>query len=429
MTYVGARRLIGWLLAIALSGSSALAGENLETERLLADVIQQGAMGVQGGATPNQRWALLPEIGYSPEKGLNGGIKFTNRDATPAGLTIDVEGGYALRKQQNASLAIVAPHFFERHRHRRVAGKYAYDPTKEFFGLGNNNVGPDPLSTNAYRLFSALATIAYRPLPRLTAALTLGFSHVHIGTGDLEDSTPSTPAAFPDLVGINGGYTNPIAFSLVYNNREEITRPTRGWNLMVKVQHVDRLSGATTNTRATSPTPAISTAAHAPSGDRIARRRPVHRHQEPRARHSTNSRRSAAHRTCGGSGRIASWGSATVVINGEYRLKLLDFNFFDFWRVRIDGVAFGDMGRVFLDDTDLSDAVRRSTATFLPRVFKNFRYSYGGGSAGGARRRHPRTHRRRVQQRRDGARLPDVWPHLFRSAARSTDYAAQTRLA
>ena len=244
MTYVGARWLIGWLLAIALSGSSALAGENLETERLLADVIQQGAMGVQGGATPNQRWALLPEIGYSPEKGPNGGIKFTNRDATPAGLTIDLEGGYALRKQQNASLAIVAPHFLNDTVIVALQGQYAYDPTKEFFGLGNNNVGPDPLSTNAYRLFSALATIAYRPIPRLTAALTLGFSHVHIGTGDLEDSTPSTPAAFPDLVGINGGYSNPMAFSLVYNNREEITRPTRGWNLMVKVQHVDRALGS-----------------------------------------------------------------------------------------------------------------------------------------------------------------------------------------
>ena len=64
---------------------------------------------------------------------------------------------------------------------------------------------------------------------------------MHIGAGDLEGSTPSTPAAFPDLVGIQGGYANPIALSLVYNNREEITRPTRGWNLTLKVHHVDRV--------------------------------------------------------------------------------------------------------------------------------------------------------------------------------------------
>jgi hypothetical protein len=40
-------------------------------------------------------------------------------------------------------------------------------------------------------------------------------------------------------------------------------------------------------------------------------------------------------------------GQSRVMINGEYRLKLFDFNFNDIWRVRIDGVAFGDMGRVF----------------------------------------------------------------------------------
>ncbi len=378
MTYVGARWLIGWLLAIALSGSSALAGENLETERLLADVIQQGAMGVQGGATPNQRWALLPEIGYSPEKGPNGGIKFTNRDATPAGLTIDLEGGYALRKQQNASLAIVAPHFLNDTVIVALQGQYAYDPTKEFFGLGNNNVGPDPLSTNAYRLFSALATIAYRPIPRLTAALTLGFSHVHIGTGDLEDSTPSTPAAFPDLVGINGGYSNPIAFSLVYNNREEITRPTRGWNLMVKVQHVDRALGSDYQF-----TRYIADASYLYP---LLTRRQVIGLRVGGQYIDTKSRSTPFYEfaSLGGAQDLRGFwqdrflGLSNVVINGEYRLKLLDFNFFDFWRVRIDGVAFGDMGRVFLDDTDLSDQFKVNS-NLLPRVFQDFRYSYGGG--------------------------------------------------
>src|SRR5262249_18463399 len=29
-----------------------------------------------------RHWAVLPEIGYSPEKGANGGIKFTDRDVT-----------------------------------------------------------------------------------------------------------------------------------------------------------------------------------------------------------------------------------------------------------------------------------------------------------------------------------------------------------
>jgi hypothetical protein len=65
------------------------------------------------------------------------------------------------------------------------------------------------------------------------------------------------------------------------------------------------------------------------------------------------------------------------MINGDYRLKVLDFHFFDWWRVRIDGVAFGDMGRVFLDDTDLSNEFDVNN-DLLPRVFGDFRDSYGG---------------------------------------------------
>jgi outer membrane protein assembly factor BamA len=254
---------------------------------------------------------VLPQFGYSPEKGPNAGIKFTDRDATPAGLTIDPEGGYVLKKQQNVTLAVVAPHFLNDAVIAALQGEYGYDPTKEFFGLGNHNVGPDPLSTNENQLFSALAMIAFRPVPRLTAALTLGFRHVHIGTGDLEDSTPSTPTAFPDLVGINGGYANPIASSLVYNNQEEITRPTRGWNLTLKVQHVDRGLGSDYQfTRYLVDASYLYPLLTRPPGDRTACGRPVHRHEQSQHAISTSSRPSAGRETCAGSGRTASWVSA-----------------------------------------------------------------------------------------------------------------------
>jgi hypothetical protein len=74
--------LAGSLLAIVLAGSPLLAGENLETERLIANVMQQGAMADQGALSRSQGWAVLPQFGYSPEKGPNAGIKFTDRDAT-----------------------------------------------------------------------------------------------------------------------------------------------------------------------------------------------------------------------------------------------------------------------------------------------------------------------------------------------------------
>jgi hypothetical protein len=47
--------------------------------------------------------------------------------------------------------------------------------------------------------------------------------------------------------------------------------------------------------------------------------------------------------------------------------------------VRIDGVAFGDMGRVFLDDSDLSSEFQVDS-DLLPRVLEDFRYSYGAGA-------------------------------------------------
>jgi hypothetical protein len=121
----------------------ALARENLDTEALLANVIQQSAMETQGDIPSNQTWAILPQIGYSPSRRINGGIKFTDRNATAERLTVDVQGNYALELQQTARVAIVAPHFYHDTVIAALEGEYLYDPTKEFFGLGNNDVGPD----------------------------------------------------------------------------------------------------------------------------------------------------------------------------------------------------------------------------------------------------------------------------------------------
>ena len=109
-------RLGRLVIAFALFATAphlALGGENLETERLLSDVIQQSAMERTGELSPSQGWAILPQIGYSPEKGPNAGIKFTDRNATAARMTIDLEGSYALKRQQNASVAVLAPHLFD----------------------------------------------------------------------------------------------------------------------------------------------------------------------------------------------------------------------------------------------------------------------------------------------------------------------------
>ena len=55
-----------------------------------------------GGAPSKERhWAILPEVGYSPEKGPNGGVKFTNRDMTTLHLTLDVAASAAVKGQHH----------------------------------------------------------------------------------------------------------------------------------------------------------------------------------------------------------------------------------------------------------------------------------------------------------------------------------------
>src|SRR5206468_4784849 len=99
------------------------------------------------GKKPGRR-ALVPDIGYGPETGPKGGLKFTDRDIE--GLTLDASASYAQKGQTHARFSLVAPDLFSGW--LIVLGKadYKTDPTVEFFGLGNNDVGPDFLSTNRY---------------------------------------------------------------------------------------------------------------------------------------------------------------------------------------------------------------------------------------------------------------------------------------
>ncbi len=66
-----------------------------------------------------------------------------------------------------------------------------------------------------------------------------------------------------------------------------------------------------------------------------------------------------------------------MVTNVEYRLKLIDFHFI--WDVQIDGVVFGDAGRVFYSDEDIASELGQPVAT-IPATNNDFRYSYGGGT-------------------------------------------------
>ena len=375
----GAGLLALLLAAMALRGGEAHARENLETERALGEILMEPEEQTAPTIRPKDRsWAILPQVGYSPEKGPNAGLKLVDRDFTAAGLTLDIDGIYAFERQQKYDVSLVAPELLDGFLIAMIEGKYLFDPTKEFFGLGNNEVGPDELSTHEYQLAQGLVTLAARPWPRLTLALTGGMTDVNVKRGDLQDDTPATVDVFPRLVGIDGGRTNPLAFSIVFNNREDVTRPTRGWSFAAKIQHVNRELGNDFHfTRyivdGSYLLPLITrrqVLGLRVGGEFIdAKKGDVPFYELA---------------SLGGADDLRGYfqdrflGSSRVMINGEYRLMLFDFDFLELWRVRIDGVAFGDMGRVFIDEGELRDEFAVDP-DLVPRLFRDFRYSYGGG--------------------------------------------------
>lgn len=71
-------------------------------------------------------------------------------------------------------------------------------------------------------------------------------------------------------------------------------------------------------------------------------------------------------------------GQGRVLLNGEVRFLLTEFDFFDIWHVKLDGVVFGDGGRVFLNQTEAKNEFKLNEQIF-ERIVDEFRYSYGGG--------------------------------------------------
>lgn len=377
--------LFSILLGLALSTaiSEAVARENLNTEVRLSDALMMsGAEDAAraGEARPKLEGAraILPQVGYSPDKGVNVGIKYTDRNLGASGLTVDLGAIYSEKGRQEVDFAVMSPHLLNDRMIVSFEANFMTDPTYEFFGLGNNEVGTDPLSTHRYQTTNALFSLAFRPFNRLLLVASLGFSDTFIGRGKLEDETRSTVDVFPTLPGINGGRTNPVALSLVFNNREDITRPSRGWRFIAKVQHVNRaLDNDFQFTRY------ILDASYLLP---LLTRRQVLGVRVGGEFIDGDVRDIPFFElaSLGGSEDLRGFfqdrflGKHRIMVNLEYRLKLLDFHFFDWTRVRIDGVLFGDAGRVFQTD-ELSEHFEVNNE--LPaRLVNDFRYSYGAGT-------------------------------------------------
>jgi outer membrane protein assembly factor BamA len=316
-------------------------------------------------------------------------VKFAHRNVFKSGVTFDVDGTYAVfNNQQQHTITLGQPHLFDDRFLALLRIKYRYDPQREFFGLGNNNRGPEPASTHAYEDMFAVLTFGWRPMRRLALNLSAQFRYADIRRGDgiddcgPEDPCPFTDDAFPLMPGVRGGKTNPLSVSLVWNGRDEVIRPTRGWLAILKVSHTNEvLLSDFQFTRIVGDVGYL----YPFFGDRVVA-----------GLHANAAWMDGPSRQIpfwelaglGGSDTLRGFfpyrfaGKARVLLQGELRALLTEFDFRDWWHVKLDGVVFGEAGRVLLDPDDIADeshATRPDIEYSGNFPLHDLNYSYGGG--------------------------------------------------
>jgi outer membrane protein assembly factor BamA len=373
------RILLYALLAMVVLARQAPALDEIDPEEEVADLLARPADDEEATDAAARRWAVLPQVGYGPETGPEAGLKYEHHNIADSGVSLDVNGVYALNKQQSFELSVAYPDIMDERFLVLFSAEYDVDPTFDFFGLGNNDLGPDPVSTHHIQSALGSLTAGWRPWPRVAVNFSVGLRHVNIGYGDRDDDgTPFTLDVFPDLPGVEGGFVNPLELSLVWSTRDEILRPTRGWRGILKVSHTDQaLLSDYEYTRWVADLSYLYSfwegrhilGARLNGGFIDGPRRDIPFWELEELGGSDTLRGFFPHRFLG---------TSRVLLNLEYRTKLFAFDFFDFWHVQIDGVVFGEGGRVFIDNDELADEFELND-DIIDRVVDNFQYSYGPG--------------------------------------------------
>ena len=356
--------------ALLLASSVAHAVEEIHIEEDVADLLAEPAPSPE--ETKGRQWAVLPEVGYGPDTSAVGGVKFTHRNVGGVGVTLDVDATYALQQQQDLKVVVGTPHLLDDRFLTLLRLRYYNDPQQEFFGLGNNDVGPDPASTHLIEQYEGEFTFGWRPLPRLAIDFNAAIKHVRIGHGDEFDNPrrPFTLDAFPDLPGVEGGFVNPLGVSLVYTSRDQVLEPTRGWRAILKVAHTNRaLQSDFQFTRVDADVgylhpiwrPGHVLGARLNGGFIAGPRSDVPFWELERLGGDDTLRGFFPRRFLG---------TQRVLLNLEY--------FFNIWHVRVGGVVFGEAGRVFISDHQLRDEFKLNES-LISRVVSDLQYSYGGG--------------------------------------------------
>jgi outer membrane protein assembly factor BamA len=384
------------VLAVVLLGGIRRAGaiEELETEEDISDLLPQRFLSATQAQNPARRqWAVLPEFGYGPDTGPLLGGKFTHRNLFGSETVADAEATFALNEQQSYSLLVAQPDLADGHLLLALRAKYNLDPERRFFGLGNNDQGPAPASVHEFQEAFGGLTLGWRPYPRLALNFTVALRNVRIRHGERLDGCeetdqqgnivtlspcPFTGDAFPDLPGVNGGEANRLALSLVWNGRDDIVRPTRGWRAILKVIHTNRaLASDFQFTRYIADLGYLRALSH---GRYVAGLRVDGEWIEapPGDVPFWELAELGGEDTMRGFFPYRFLGKGRALMNGELRFLLTQFDFYKLWHVKLDGVVFGDGGRVFIDNSDLQDEFKLNSG-LLSRIVSDFQYSYGGG--------------------------------------------------
>jgi hypothetical protein len=363
---IGAALLVVVALAVLDRGAARATPENdLDPENLVSDALPRRPPPDEdaGRALP---FAVFPQVGYGPDTGFKAGVKFEGRGLFDGATVGDVNLLAALKGQQKATINVGNSELGS----FIVFGTLAWyrDPAVEYFGLGNNEIGPEELSNHEMRRARVGLTVGYRLLRRFALVLAAFYRDTNVLNGSNDDS-PSTQRFAPGLPGVRGAPSNYLSAALVYNSRDDIVRPTEGWEVIVKYLSADH---ALFNRDTDYQKLIFDVSFIQPL---VWRRQVIALHANTEVVFGDDEDIPFFElSSLGGDDTMRGFfpqrflGKGSALVNAEYRLKLVDFNFRKLWDVSIDGVGFGDVGRVY-----------ESAEDFREHPFDHIRYSYGGG--------------------------------------------------
>jgi outer membrane protein assembly factor BamA len=367
-------------LPLLLAATPALSIERLGAEETIADLLPSRFPSAPPNELAARHWAILPQFGFGPDTSVVAGVKFAERDLFQSGTSIDLDATYAVNQQQAFALSVGSPRLLDDRLLLLLLASYYSDPQRDFFGLGNDSVD-GPVSTHEFGNAEGTLSIGWRFLERLSLNFEVGIRKVHIGRGDPDDSIPlpnTTPQKFPDLPGVGGGVVNPIALSLVWNTRDDVMRPTRGWRVLLKALHTDKALFSDYEFSRFLLDAGYLRAFN--SGRQVVGLRVNGEWIEA----PTDEVPFWEMSELGGADTLRGFlphrfvGKGRVLINLELRSRLTEFDFFHLWHVTLDGVAFADTGRVYLGGAEIRDDFHLDSQIF-DRLTGDFQFSYGPG--------------------------------------------------